>query len=165
MYFRLTRQLLTLILTALLLSSMIGLAAIKLGGYIVRVPRRVLLPVILLFCVVGAYAMNSSTFDIWIMLVMGLLGFALERRQVPLGPVVLGIILGGPLERGFIQTMTGAGGSLLGLVNRPLSAVLAAVCLALWVSTAVLSLRRQGEQPPPTLRRKPQKPGSGRSSP
>ncbi|MCP4639901.1 MAG: tripartite tricarboxylate transporter permease, partial [bacterium] len=76
----------------------VGLLAIRAGGYVVRVPRKVLLPLILLFCVIGSYAINGSYFDVWVMLGMGLLGFGLERYAIPLGPVVLGIILGGPLE-------------------------------------------------------------------
>lgn len=111
----------------------VGLAAIKLGGVIVRLPRRILLPLIVLFCVTGAYAMNGSMFDVWTMLAMGLIGFVLERRAIPLGPVVLGIILGGPLEERFIQTLTGAGGRVTGLVDRPIAALLALVCLVLWV--------------------------------
>ena len=81
----------------------IGFLAIKAGGYVVKIPRRILLPVILLFCVIGSYAINGSYFDIGVMLAMGILGFVLERRQIPLGPVVLGIILGGPLEERFIS--------------------------------------------------------------
>jgi TctA family transporter len=120
----------------------VGFAAIKLGGTLVRVPRRILLPIIVLFCVTGAYALNGSMFDVWIMLAMGLLGFVLERRNIPLGPAVLGIILGGPLEERFIQTLTGAGGSVMGLVNRPVAAVLAAACVVLW-AVVVLSMRKQ----------------------
>lgn len=130
---------LTFILANLVLIP-IGLAAIKLGGSIVRVPRRILLPIILLFCVVGSYALNGNTFDVWIMLVMGILGFLLERRDIPLGPVILGIILGGPLEERFVQTITGAGGSPLGLVSRPIAALLAAVCLTVWIWTAISNL-------------------------
>ena len=73
-------------------------------------------------------------FDVTIMLGMGLLGFVLERRGLPLGPVVLGIILGGPLEERFIQTLTGAGGNILGLVNRPVAALLAVLCGVLWAA-------------------------------
>jgi putative tricarboxylic transport membrane protein len=121
----------------------IGLLAIKAGGYVVRVPQRVLLPVILLFCVLGAFAINGSTFDVWVMLAMGVLGLVLERRRIPLGPVVLGIILGGPLEERFIQTLTGANGSPLAFVDRPLSALLAAVWASLWVWLALRALRRK----------------------
>jgi TctA family transporter len=112
----------------------IGLLAIKAGGYIVRVPQRILLPMILLACVVGAYAVNESYFDIGIMLGMGVLGFILERWQIPIGPIVLGIVLGGPLEERFIQTLTGADGSPLAFFNRPLSAILGIAAIALWAS-------------------------------
>ena len=97
---------------------------------------------IVLFCVTGAYALNGSMFDVGIMLAMGLLGFVLERRGLPLGPVVLGIILGGPLEERFIQALTGAGGSVTGLVNRPVAALLAGVCAVLW-TVALLSMRQK----------------------
>lgn len=115
----------------------VGILAIKAGGYVVRVPCRVLLPVILLLCVIGAFAINASYFDVGIMLAMGLIGFLLERRQIPLGPVVLGIVLGGPLEERFVQTVTGADGSLIALVDRPVAAGLGLLCLALWVSALV----------------------------
>ncbi len=120
----------------------VGLIAIKTAGMIVRVPRRVLLPIIMLSCVVGSYAINGSTFDVWVMLAMGLVGFLLERHRVPLGPVVLGIILGGPLEERFIQTLTGAGGSPLGFFDRPISALLGVVSIGLWMSILVLSVLR-----------------------
>lgn len=120
----------------------VGLLAVKMGGYVVRVPRRVLLPVILLSCVLGSYAINGSGFDVWVMLAMGLVGFLLERRRVPLGPVVLGIILGGPLEERFIQTLTGAGGSALAFFDRPLAALLGVVCVGLWVAIGVMGVRR-----------------------
>jgi TctA family transporter len=131
-----------LFLLANLVLLPVGLAAIKLGGIIVRVPRRLLLPVIVLFCVTGAYALNGSMFDVGVMLAMGVLGFVLERRGLPLGPVVLGILLGGPLEERFIQALTGAGGSVTGLVNRPVAALFACVCTVLW-TVALLSMRQK----------------------
>ncbi len=124
----------------------VGLVAVKLGGTIVRVPRRILLPIIVLFCVTGSYALNGSMFDVATMLAMGLLGFALERREIPLGPVVLGIILGGPLEERFIQAITGAGGSVAGLVNRPVAALLAAVCAVLWVVVVVAMRKKEAPE-------------------
>ena len=121
----------------------VGLLAIKIGGYVVRVPRKVLLPVILLFCVIGSYAINANAFDVGIMLGMGILGFVLERRQIPLGPVVLGIILGGPLEERFIQTLAKSEGSLLAFFSRPMAAGLGIVCILIWLLPAVLSAVRR----------------------
>ena len=115
----------------------VGWLAIKAGSWVVRVPRRVLMPVILLFCIIGSYAIKGSYFDVSVMLGMGVLGFLLERRDVPLGPVVLGIILGGPLESRFIQTLTGSGGNLLAFFNRPAAAILGVLTIGLWISTVV----------------------------
>lgn len=129
-------------LLANLLLIPIGLAAIKMGGLVVRVPRRVLLPVILLFCVIGSYAISGSYFDVGVMLVMGLLGFFLERRGVPLGPIVLGIILGGPLEERFIQTLTGSQGALSAFFGRPLAAGLGVVCILTWLAPPLIRLVR-----------------------
>jgi TctA family transporter len=125
----------------------VGILAIKAGGYVIRIPRRVLLPAIVLFCVIGSYAINGSYFDVGIMLAMGLLGFGLERWGVPLGPVVLGIILGGPLEERFIQTITGSGGSPAAFFSRPMAAVLGGVCIALWVGTLWRRLSHRSKPP------------------
>lgn len=125
----------------------IGLVAIKTGGYVVRVPRQVLLPLILLFCVLGAYAINGSYFDVGVMLAMGILGFMLERRQIPLGPVVLGIILGGPLEERFVQTLTGSQSMFWAFFGRPVAAALGAVCILIWL-VPLLHLLRPGRRAP-----------------
>jgi TctA family transporter len=106
-----------------------------------RVPRHTLLPVIVLFCVLGSYSIGGSYFDVGLMLVMGLLGFVLERWKVPVAPVVLGIILGGPLEERFIQAMTGSRGSLSVFFARPTAAVLGLAAIVVWLSPAVTAWR------------------------
>ncbi len=121
----------------------IGLLAIKAGGYVVRVPQKVLLPIILFACVVGSYAISERVFDIWVMLAMGVVGFLLERWQVPVGPVVLGIVLGGPLEERFIQTLMGADGSPIAFFDRPLSALFGVSAIALWASLLFFHGRRK----------------------
>lgn len=123
----------------------VGLLAVKAGSRVVRVPKRLLMPIILLLCVVGAYAINSSNFDVGVMLAMGLLGFGLERFGVPLGPVVLGIILGPPLEERFIQILTASGGDPVAFFARPVAAALGVTCIALW-TWALYSARRDRER-------------------
>ena len=127
----------------------IGFLAIKAGTYVVRIPRQILLPVILLFCVLGAYAISGSYFDVGVMLAMGILGFLLERRKIPLGPVVLGIILGGPLEERFVQTLVSSGGSLTAFFDRALACGLGITCISLWLAPPLASLlrsRRKGRE-------------------
>ncbi|MEA3366469.1 MAG: tripartite tricarboxylate transporter permease [Candidatus Hydrogenedentes bacterium] len=125
----------------------VGFVAIKAGGYVVRIPRRILLPIILLFCVVGSYAINGSYFDVAVMLAMGILGFLLERREVPLGPVVLGIILGGPLEERFVQALSGSEGVFNALFGRPLAAGLGILCIAIWAALVAVNLKRHSAEP------------------
>ncbi|HSJ33107.1 MAG TPA: tripartite tricarboxylate transporter permease [Longimicrobiales bacterium] len=118
-----------------------GILAIRAGEAIRRTPKRILLPVILVFCITGSYAINGSQFDVFVMGAMGLLGFALERRDVPSGPVILGIILGTPLEERFIQTLTSTDGGLLAFFGRPMAAVLGLLAVSMWVIPIVLWLR------------------------
>lgn len=125
----------------------IGFLAIKAGGYVVKIPRRVLLPVILLFCVIGSYAINGSYFDIGVMLLMGILGFLLERREIPLGPVVLGIILGGPLEERFIQTLSSSESAWNAFFSRPMAAALGAAAILVWLTPIVIRLARLRRTP------------------
>lgn len=132
---------LTFILANLLLIPL-GFLAIRSGSQLVRVPRRILMPLILMFCVVGSYSINGSYFDVWVMLGMGMIGFVLEVFAIPLGPVVLGIILGGQLEQTFVQNLT-KDDSFLSFFNRPISAGLGIFCIALWLVPLIMPLIRK----------------------
>lgn len=132
---------LTFVLANLLLLPL-GFLAIRLGSQIVRVPRYVILPLILMACIVGSFAINSSYFDVYVMLCMGLLGFVLERFGVPLGPVVLGIILGPRLEETFVQSLTKSD-SLTAFFSRPIAAGLGVLCIVVWLWPLVSRLWRR----------------------
>lgn len=123
----------------------IGYLAIKSGRFVLKIPQEVLLPLILIFCIIGSFAIQGSYFDVGIMLLMGILGFLMERREIPLGPVVLGIILGGPLEERFIQTLTGSEGIILPFFNRPIAAVLGIGFIILWSWTIWKNIRNKNE--------------------
>lgn len=133
----------TFILANLLLIPL-GFLAIRTGSLIIRIPRQIILPLILMFCIVGAFAINGSYFDVGVMLAMGLLGVILERFDVPAGPVVLGIILGGRLEEAFVQSLTKSD-SLAAFFGRPIAAGLGVLCIALWLAPLVTrTLRARG---------------------
>jgi TctA family transporter len=114
----------------------LGLIAIRIGPMLVRIPRALMLPAIIMFCIVGSFALNASYFDVFVMLAMGILGYLLEAVRVPVGPVVLGIILGGELEHKFIQCLSKST-DLLAFVDSNLSRLLAVICIALWVAPAL----------------------------
>jgi TctA family transporter len=136
----------TVFILANLILIPLGFLAIKAGALLVRVPRRILLPIILLFCVLGAFAIQGQAFDVWVMLGFGLLGFALERWGIPLGPVVLGIVLGGPLEEAFVQTLTASKGSLGAFLGGPLTVGLGAVAIGLWLSPLARLFRKKASK-------------------
>jgi len=131
-----------LFIAANLILIPVGYAAIKLGTRLVLLPRRVLLPCITLFTIVGAYASRQSFFDVWVMLAFGIIGFLLERRKFPLGLVVLGLVLGKPLEEKLIQGLVASGGSPLGFFSRPIAATLGILTISLWVVPFLLRRRR-----------------------
>ncbi|NMA71380.1 MAG: tripartite tricarboxylate transporter permease [Firmicutes bacterium] len=123
---------LAFILANLLLIPL-GWVATRTGLLMLRVPKRILMPCILLFCIVGAYAINNSMFDVGVMLVMGILGYMLQQLQVPTAPIVLGLILGPLMEQNFMMSVIKTQGSLAMFFTRPISAVLALLCLAAWL--------------------------------
>jgi putative tricarboxylic transport membrane protein len=88
--------------------------------------------VILTFCVVGAYAINNSLFDIGILLVMGVLGFLMERHGLPVAPVVLGIVLGPIVEKNFMFSVIKTDWHFAELFSRPVSGILIVLTLTTW---------------------------------
>lgn len=110
----------------------LGLLAIRSFKQILRIPRELLLPIILLFCVVGSYAITNSVFGVIIMLAMGLLGYVMEENGIPIAPAILGLVLGEMLEQNFMTSMIKADGSLLGFFARPIAGTLGVATLAIW---------------------------------
>jgi putative tricarboxylic transport membrane protein len=88
-----------------------------------RVPYKVLYPTILMFCVVGVYAVNSSLVDVGIMSIMGLLGYVLRKMDFETAPMVLGVVLAPIIEVSFRQALAMSNGEYSIFVQRPISAV------------------------------------------
>ncbi len=122
----------------------LGILCIKASRRILKVPRNILMPIILLFCVVGTFAINNSLFEIGVMLVAGLVAYLLEENDFPIAPAILGVVLGGMLEENFITSMIKSDGNLLAFVGRPIAATLAAVTALVWVMPLVMALLRKG---------------------
>ena len=110
----------------------LGWWCIKVSKQILKVPRNMLMPVIMLFCVVGSFAINNTAFDVTVMLVAGVIAFVLEENGFPIAPAILGVVLGGMLEDNFITSMIKSDGSLAAFFARPVAATLAALTLAVW---------------------------------
>ena len=127
----------------------LGLMAIKASWHVLRVNQRILLPVILMFSIVGAFAVNNSVFDLWIILGLGLVGWLMEENGYPIAPMVLGLVLGKVVEESFTNSMIKAGGNLFAFVDRPIAGTLAAAFFAIWIIPAALRLYRALSKPSP----------------
>ncbi|WP_103336141.1 tripartite tricarboxylate transporter permease [Pseudotabrizicola formosa] len=115
-----------------LLMLPLGWAAVRAARQVLRVPRRILLPMVLSFCLVGAFAMTNSPFGIIVMLAMGVFGWLMEENGFPVAPVILGLVLGPMFERMFMTSMIKSGGDLTAFFDRPIAAVLGICVLLLW---------------------------------
>lgn len=119
----------------------LGWAAIKAAKQILRIPADVLMPLILLFCIVGSFAINNSVFGVVVMLVAGVLAFFMERWGFPVAPTILGVVLGTMLEEHFFSSLVKADGNLLAFFQRPIAGVLGALTLAVWLWPLLRRLR------------------------
>jgi len=123
----------------------INLPLIGIWVSLLRVPYNLLFPAIVVFCAIGAYSINNSFFDVWLMLGFGLVGYFFLKVGVEPAPFVLGFVLGPMLEENFRRAMLISGGELTVFIERPISAVLLACAALLLVSLLVPDLRRRRE--------------------
>ena len=121
-----------LFIIANLIMIPLGWWCIKVSKQILKVPRTMLMPVIMLFCVVGSFAINNTAFDVTVMLVAGIAAYVLEENGFPIAPAILGVVLGGMLEDNFISSVIKSDGSVAAFFTRPVAAVLAVLTLAVW---------------------------------
>lgn len=130
-------------LIANLLIVPLGLLAVAMASQVLRVPKLALAPLILGFCIVGSYSIDSSVSGVVIMLVLGILAYLMEENGFPVAPAILGIVMGLLVERNFVTSLIKSDGMALGFVERPIAAGLAILVLLVWVTPAVLWFARR----------------------
>lgn len=114
-----------------------GLTGIRLFAKIVECPKGILIPLIFLLSIVGAYAINNSITDVWWMLGFGVLGYFMKMYGYPVGPVILGVILSRLIDenwrRAILSEQESLSGLFAGILTSPLSLTLsAAILFILW---------------------------------
>lgn len=114
------------------------------------VDRKILVPLIFLFSLIGAWAVGGNLFDVWTALFFGVLGYLMQSYGYPVSPMVIALVLGPMLEQNFRRTLIGSGGSLMPFVTRPITVVI----LLITVASLVLMVRR-------SLKQRQNPPGSG----
>lgn len=101
----------------------LNLPFVPLFANILRIPKKILLPLIILFCITGMYTVNNSVFDIGIMLLFGALGFLMRKWAYEGAPLLLALVLGPKLEVAFRQSLMISHGDFGVFINRPISMV------------------------------------------
>lgn len=122
------------IVAALLIGSLVLLVLnIPLVSIFVRIlmtPRQYLFPIVMMLALVGAYAVANSTFNLWVAFIFGGLGFALRKFDVPLIPIVLGVLVGPAMEKNFRHTLILSDGDWSGFFD-------SGVAISLWLIAAI----------------------------
>jgi putative tricarboxylic transport membrane protein len=127
---------------------LMNLPMVPLFAQILRVPVWLLFPAVLGISIVGAYSVSGSLFDIATLAAFGLLGFVMVKLEFPIAPMVLGFVLGDPLERAVRQSLSMSMGDPMILVSRPISAVI--LVMAALILLSPLLRRRRARAVPAT---------------
>jgi putative tricarboxylic transport membrane protein len=134
------------IFEALLLSSIptviLGLMFFRVAIHVTRIQPRHLLPAIAILAVFGAFSVNNSLFDVWVMLGAGMLGFLFRRSGFPVPPLLIGLILGAPFEQSLRQALLTSRGGYGIFVDSPITIGLVALIGVSLAISVFLSLRK-----------------------
>ncbi len=121
---------------------LICILAIPLFVKFLDVPYRLVVPVIVILCMVGSYALHSSMIETWMLIVAGVIGFGMKLCKYSPAATVLALVLGSIAENTFLQSLIISDGSLSIFVERPISLVLTLALAAIVLTTALLKFRK-----------------------
>jgi putative tricarboxylic transport membrane protein len=128
-----------------LMLLIMNLPLIPMWVQVLKIPDRVLYPLILLFCVVGAYCINNSVFDITVMIVFGVAGYLFKKFGYECAPLILGFILGPMLEVNLRRSLLISQGSFSIFFTRPIALTAIIVCAVLIIIPAYKAIRKNGD--------------------
>ncbi len=110
---------------------------------VLKVPYRILFPLILLFCLIGVYSVNGSTFHLLLMILFGAVGYLMRKLGYEGAPLILALILGPMLEKALRQSLLMSRGSFMIFINRPISAITLGIALLLLLSNFLPYIKKR----------------------
>ena len=110
---------------------------------VMRLPSSILTPVIVLLSMIGAYAVNNSTFDIWLVLLFGVIGYVFKKLDYPLAPLVVALVLGDMTEEALRQSLILSDGSLAIFFTEPIAAFFMVIALVFFFLPVLMPLWRR----------------------
>lgn len=123
----LINQIFAVALSSQVFVVILGFFGIKAFSYFFKAPRNVVLAGITVFSLIGAYAIRSSTFDVLIVIIFGIIGYFMEKVEMPLSPLILGLVLGPMIEDNLRIGLIKTDNNFLPFLTRPISAVFALI--------------------------------------
>lgn len=121
----------------------LNLPLIGLWVQVLKVPYRLLFPFIILFCLIGAYTLNNSSFDVLVMSIFGIIGYLMKKVDFEGAPLILGMVLGGTLENSLRQSLILSNGNFSIFMNRPIACSFLVIALILLVISSLPSFRKR----------------------
>ncbi len=125
---------------AIIAFTVIGLAGARIFSHLIRVPRHYLLPGIMIFCIIGAFAIRNTVFDIWVLLACGVMGYLLQKIGIMPAPIILGFVLGPILEDNFRRSLIMSQGDWTTFFTRPISLALLLINLFILTGPYLMGL-------------------------
>ena len=123
----------------------LNLPLIGLWVKVLSIPSKVLYPLILLFCLIGAYSINVDIFDVYVMIFFGIAGYLMRKYGYEAAPLVLAFVLGPRLEQALRQSLLISHGSFMIFITRPISAVAIGCAFLLLISNLLPFIRKRRE--------------------
>ena len=123
----------------------LNLPLIPVWVQVLKIPYRILFPLIILFCIVGAYSLNNSTFDVVVMMVFGVFGYLFRKFEFEGAPLMLAFVLGPMFEINLRQSLLFSKGSFLIFFNRPIAAVFISIAILLLITSVLPYFKKAKE--------------------
>ena len=125
---------------------LLNLPLIGIWVQVLKIPYRILMPLILLFCLIGAYSVTNSTFDVLLMVFFGGVGYLLRKFGYEAAPLVLAFVMGPLLELNLRQSLLISGGSFAIFITRPISGVTLGIAFLLLLSNIFPYIKRRRQE-------------------
>jgi putative tricarboxylic transport membrane protein len=125
---------------------LLNLPLIGIWVQVLKVPYRILFPLILLFCLIGAYSVNNSTFDLFLMILFGGVGYLMRKFDYEGAPLILAFVLGPMLEQSLRQSLLISKGSFMIFITRPISAIALGFSIFLLLSNIFPHIKKRRQE-------------------
>ena len=129
-----------------ILLILLNLPLIGIWVQVLKIPSRILFPLILLFCIIGAYSVNSSSFDLFLMVLFGVVGYLMRKFGYEGAPLVLAFVLGPMLEQALRQSLLMSQGSFMIFIDRPIAGIALGVSFLLLLSNILPYIKKRRQK-------------------